>query len=53
MRLGPIKTGLFAALADIEALVPFVFLDLGAGGTISTWRTYGGPGLKWSASVLA
>ncbi|MGD0107334.1 MAG: ShlB/FhaC/HecB family hemolysin secretion/activation protein [Rhodopila sp.] len=56
LRLAALKPGLFAGQTDTEALVPFVFLDLGAGrnhldlaGVQHSWleMVSAGPGLTW------
>jgi hemolysin activation/secretion protein len=61
-RVAPLKTGLFPRSADTEMLVPFVFLDLGAGrnhldlaGQQRSWLEMisVGPGLIWHFASTA
>ena len=56
LRLAPVKIGLFHRQTDSELMVPFVFLDLGAGrnhldlaGIQRSWleMVSTGPGLTW------
>ncbi len=61
-RLAPIETALFPALADTQPLVPFLFLDMGAGrnhldlaGQPKSWveMVSVGPGVNWQLSATA